>query len=118
MSLKLAGPYQSNGKDQLPSADLAVQIMGAAPGTINGRLISTGKNAFVEYGGETYEVGEDVVAQMQKSGDSSGQLTPNDIKTMMGQMQDWFPRPTRRRTPTSTARPSRASPASSTSRPR
>ena len=36
-SIKLAGPYQSNGKDQLPSADLAVQIMGAAPGTINGR---------------------------------------------------------------------------------
>ena len=67
-SIKLAGPYQSNGKDQLPSADLAVQIMGAAPGTINGRLISTGKNAFVEYGGETYEVGEDVVAQMQQGG--------------------------------------------------
>ena len=91
MSLKLAGPYQSNGKDQLPSADLAVQIMGATPSAINGRVISTGKNAFVEYGGETYEVGEDVVAQMQKSGESSGQLTPNDIKTMMGQMQDWFP---------------------------
>ena len=37
VSIKLAGPYQSNGKDQLPSADLAVQVMGAAPGTINGR---------------------------------------------------------------------------------
>ena len=90
-SVKLAGPYQSNGKGQLPSADLAVQIMGAAPGTINGRLISTGKNAFVEYGGETYEVGEATIAELQKSGGSSGQLTPNDIKTMMGQMQDWFP---------------------------
>jgi hypothetical protein len=90
-SVKLAGPYQSNGKDQLPSADLAVQIMGAAPGTINGRLISTGENAFVEYGGETYEVGEDVVSKLQQEGNSSGQLTPNDIKTMVGQMQDWFP---------------------------
>ena len=91
MGIKLAGPYQSNGKDQLPSADLAVQVRGAAPGTISGRLISTGKNAFVEYGGETYEVGEDLVAQMQKSNESSGQLSPNDIRMIMGEMQDWFP---------------------------
>jgi hypothetical protein len=90
-SVKLAGPYKSNGKGELPSADLAVQIMGAAPATINGRLISTGKNAFIEYGGETYEIGEATIAELQKSGGSSGQLTPNDIKTMMGQMQDWFP---------------------------
>ena len=91
MGLKLAGPYRSNGENQLPSADLAVQVTGAAPGAINGRVISTGKNAFVEYGGETYELGEDVVAQMQKSNEASGQLTPNDIRAMMGEMQDWFP---------------------------
>jgi hypothetical protein len=91
VGFKLAGPYQSNGQDKLPSADLAVQVMGATPGAINGRVISTGKNVFVEYGGETYEVGEDLVAQMQKSNEASGQLTPNDIKAIMGEAQDWFP---------------------------
>jgi hypothetical protein len=91
MGLKLAGPYQSNGKDQLPNADLALQITGAAPGTISGRLISTGKNAFIEYGGEIYEVGEQQIAQLQKQGGGGEQLSSSDIRSLMGQMQDWFP---------------------------
>jgi hypothetical protein len=90
MGLKLAGPYQSNGKDKLPTTDLAVQIRGATPNTISGRLISSDKNAFVEYGGETYEVGEQMIAQLQKSGQSE-QLSSSDIRSLMGQMQDWFP---------------------------
>jgi hypothetical protein len=92
MRFKMAGPYQSNGSDQLPSADLAVQISGATPNAISGRVISTGKNAFIEYGGETYEVGEELIAQMQKSNASSGQLSASDIRTIMGEMQDWFPK--------------------------
>src|ERR1700755_600568 len=56
VNVSLAGPYQSNGKDEIPSADLALKLEGVAPKTIEGRLISTGKNAFVEYEGETYEV--------------------------------------------------------------
>lgn len=86
----LQGPYKSNGEGKLPSADLAVKIEGAAPRPLEGRLISSGTNAFVEYGGETYEIGEKTVAEMQRSG-SADQPTPEDVKSLMGQMQDWFP---------------------------
>jgi hypothetical protein len=93
MNVSLAGPYQSNGKDKLPSADLALKVEGAAPKTIEGRLISTGDNAFVEYEGETYEVGKDKVAQLEKQGAAGGtnQLSAADIRQLMGTMQDWFP---------------------------
>jgi hypothetical protein len=93
VNVSLAGPYQSNGKDEIPSADLALKLEGVAPKTIEGRLISTGKNAFVEYEGETYEVGEDTIAELKKEGanGSPTQLTPADITKLMGTMQDWFP---------------------------
>jgi hypothetical protein len=93
MKLSLAGPYKSNGSGQLPSADMALKIEGAAPRTIEGRLISTGKNAFIEYGGETYEAGEEQIAELKKQGASGAptQLTPSDIQKLMGTMQDWFP---------------------------
>jgi hypothetical protein len=93
MNVSLAGPYQSNGKDKLPSADLALKVEGATPKTIEGRLISTGDNAFVEYEGETYEVGKDKIAQLEKQGAAGGtnQLSAADIRQLMGTMQDWFP---------------------------
>jgi hypothetical protein len=93
LNVTLNGPYQSNGKGEIPSADLALKIEGAAPKTLEGRLISTGKNAFVEYEGETYEVGEEQIAELEKQGASGApnQLTPADIQKLMGTMQDWFP---------------------------
>ncbi len=93
VNVSLAGPYQSNGKDKLPSADLALKVEGAAPKTIEGRLISTGDNAFVEYEGETYEVGKDKIAELEKQGAAGGtnQLSAADIRQLMGTMQDWFP---------------------------
>ncbi|HEY6892043.1 MAG TPA: hypothetical protein VI300_29845 [Solirubrobacter sp.] len=93
VNVSLAGPYQSNGDKKLPSADLALKVEGAAPKTIEGRLISTGDNAFVEYEGETYEVGKDKIAELQKQGAAGGtnQLSAADIRQLMGTMQDWFP---------------------------
>jgi hypothetical protein len=91
MELTLAGPYKSNGEGELPSADLALKLQGAFPRTIEGRLISTGKNAFVEYGGETYEVGEENIAEVKKQGASGDQLSTADVQKLMGTMQDWFP---------------------------
>jgi hypothetical protein len=93
VNVSLAGPYQSNGKDKLPSADLALKVEGAAPKTLEGRLISTGDNAFVEYEGETYEVGKDKIAELEKQGAAGGtnQLSAADIRQLMDTMQDWFP---------------------------
>jgi hypothetical protein len=89
MNLTVTGPYQSNGKDQLPSADLKFKVQ-APSQSFEGRIISTGKNAFVEYQGETYEVGEETIAQLQKQGQTQ-QLSPADLSQLMGTMSDWFP---------------------------
>jgi hypothetical protein len=88
MKLSLAGPYKSNGEGELPSADLALKLEGMLPRTLEGRLISTGDNAFVEYGGETYEVGADRIAELKKQGASGAptELTPADIQKLMGTM--------------------------------
>jgi hypothetical protein len=45
-------PYQSNGEGRLPSADLAFKVEGG-PQEFEAKLISTGKNAFVVYQGQT-----------------------------------------------------------------
>ena len=89
VNISLTGPYQSNGEGKLPSADLAFKVEGGAQ-DFEGKLISTGKNAFVEYQGETYEVGEETIAQLQKQGQTE-QLSTADLSKLMGTMSDWFP---------------------------
>jgi hypothetical protein len=89
VNITVTGPYQSNGEGRLPSADLAFKVEGG-PQEFEGKLISTGKNAFVVYQGQTYEVGEQTIAQLQKQGQSE-QLSTADLSKLMGTMSDWFP---------------------------
>jgi hypothetical protein len=42
MNLTVTGPYQYNGKDQLPSADLKFKVQ-APSASFEGRIISTAK---------------------------------------------------------------------------
>ena len=75
ISLKVAGPYQSNGKGKLPSFNWQVSVSGGGQ-AFSGGLISTGQNAFVNFQGTNYEVGADKVAQLnqqlsQKTGSRS-----------------------------------------------
>ncbi len=90
MGVSLTGPYASNGKDQLPDADLQLKVQGAGPQPIEARLISTKDNAFVVYDGVTYEVGADKIAQL-KARSKSGKGTTPDVATLMQQMKSWFP---------------------------
>ena len=89
VNITVTGPYQSNRKGQLPSADLAFKVEGGKQ-DFQGKLISTGKNAFVEYQGETYEVGDQAIAQLRKQGESQ-QFSTADLSKLMGTMSDWFP---------------------------
>jgi hypothetical protein len=88
-NISVTGPYKSNGEGKLPSAELTFKVDGA-PEPIEGKLISTGANAFVEYEGETYEVGEEAVAQIQKE-DQSDRMSTADLSKLMTAMSDWFP---------------------------
>jgi hypothetical protein len=63
--VKLSGPFQSNGKEKLPSLDWQASVSGAGQ-SFSGGLVSTGDNAFVNFQGSDYEVGEDQVAQLNQ----------------------------------------------------
>src|SRR4051794_8150376 len=65
ISLKVAGPYQSNGKGKLPSFNWQVSVSGGGQ-AFSGGLISTGDNAFVNFQGTNYEVGKQQVAQVNQ----------------------------------------------------
>jgi hypothetical protein len=71
--VKLSGPFQSNGKEKLPSLNWQASVSGAGQ-SFSGGLISTGDNAYVNFQGSDYEVGEQQVAQINQQ---LGQQTEN-----------------------------------------
>jgi hypothetical protein len=86
-SLKIAGPYQSNGKGKLPS--LNWQISGSAAGqALNAGFISTGDNAFVGFQGQNYELGK---AQVAKINQQQGQK--RSLKQFGIDPQNWVTSP-------------------------
>ncbi len=90
-TVKLAGPFQSNGENKLPSVDWKLNIAAAGmPKPIDGQIISTGDDAFVVYGGETYQVGKENIAKLKLSG-AGGGMESADLGKMLTRMQDWFP---------------------------
>jgi hypothetical protein len=65
ISLKVAGPYQSNGDGKLPSFDWEVSVSGGGQ-AFSGGILSTGDNAFVNFQGTSYEVGAEQVGQLNR----------------------------------------------------
>jgi hypothetical protein len=65
VSLKIAGPFQSNGKGKLPSFNWQVSVSGGGQ-AFSGGLVSTGDNAFVNFQGTNYEVGKAQVGQLNQ----------------------------------------------------
>lgn len=77
--VKISGPFQSNGKEKLPSFDWQASVSGAGQ-SFSGGLISTGDNAFVEWQGSNYEVGEEQIAQInQQLGQQTEDKTLKDF---------------------------------------
>ncbi len=64
LSASLSGPFALDPTGGLPSLDLAVDASIAGLG-VDGALISTGEDAFVEFFGETYQVGPERVAAIE-----------------------------------------------------
>ncbi len=89
-SIKLAGPFQSNGDSKLPSLDWKLNVTGAMPQPIDAQVISTSDDAFVVYGGETCQVGKENIAKLKLSG-AGGGMESADLGKMLTQMRDWFP---------------------------
>jgi hypothetical protein len=92
ISLKITGPFQSNGKGKLPSLDWKLSVSGGGQ-AFSGGVISTGTNAFLNFQGTNYEVGADKVAQFnQRYGRQAG--SQKTLKDFGIDPQAWVKDPT------------------------
>lgn len=66
ISVKLNGPYKSNGRSKLPSFDWTIAFTGGGA-NFDGRLTSTGDNVFVGFQGQSYEVGAATIARYNQT---------------------------------------------------
>lgn len=79
----LSGPFQGVSDDPtaLPQLDLTATVSGEGAGQsvdFDGGLTVTEDNAFVDYGGQTYEVGTDTFKSFQDSVEASASQTQSD----------------------------------------
>lgn len=88
MRLRASGPYVNNGPNELPSFDWKIDADGRGMG-FSARAISSGENAWLEVLGTPYEIGEDQVAELERSqGERSG---GGDVLESLGvDPADWF----------------------------
>jgi hypothetical protein len=80
----LSGPYQDRGARRLPAFDFKLHIAGSTPGGVDGRLISDGKDVFVQYKGVTYETGERAIRVGLGFNES-------DVRRLLNDAGRWFP---------------------------
>jgi hypothetical protein len=64
VTLKLAGPFKSQGAGRLPQVDLDASFAGGGQ-SIEAGVTATGDRGFVSYGGDTYEIAGPVFQQFK-----------------------------------------------------
>lgn len=69
--LELSGPFRSRGPTQVPDADFDFEASGQGV-NLEGGLVLLPENAWIEFGGETYELGEELWSSLRESA-STGQ---------------------------------------------
>jgi hypothetical protein len=85
--LELRGPFRSRGPTQVPDADLEFEAAGQGV-KLEGGLVLLPENAWIEFGGETYELGEELWSSVQESastGEGSDPFGEANIKPL-----DWI----------------------------
>ena len=79
VSLKLSGPYKSNGSTKLPAFDWNIAAAGGGA-NFDGRLTSTGDDVFLTFQGQTYDVGRDNVARYNQALTQTGAPKRKSLK--------------------------------------
>jgi hypothetical protein len=64
--LELSGPFRSRRPTAVPDLDAKIIASGRGAG-FEGRMVLLAQNAWIEYGGETYEVGHELWTRAQES---------------------------------------------------
>lgn len=69
--LELSGPFRSRGPTKMPDADLDFSASGQGI-NLEGGVVLLPENAWIEFGGETYEVGEELWSRAKESLNTGG----------------------------------------------
>jgi hypothetical protein len=88
ISVKLSGPFQSNGRTKLPTLNWQASFSGGGQ-SASGGLISTGDRAFVSYQGSNYELPAAQVAQINQQLGSQGNQKKS-LKDYGIDVQSWL----------------------------
>jgi hypothetical protein len=78
MRLELKGPFASRGQRDVPQFDWDVTVGGGGL-SLTGGLLSTGENAYVEFQGQAYEVGEELMGQLREQLRRKGDVTAQSL---------------------------------------
>jgi hypothetical protein len=87
VKLSVTGPFRSNGPKSLPDLDWRMRVQ-AAGKDVGFRVVTTRDNAFVAYGGTTYEVGTGLVRRYRDQARSQRQQ--KDIKKLGINASGWL----------------------------
>lgn len=87
VKISLTGPYRSNGRKALPELDWRIRAQ-AAGKNVGFRIVTTKDNAFVAYGGTTYEVGKSLVRRFRAQ--SQAQSQQREIKKLRIDASRWL----------------------------
>lgn len=90
VDVRFEGPFESNG-DDLPRVDLDVTVGGGGI-SLQGGLVATGDNAFVEFKGQAYEVGRELYAELQRALERQGG-SGYSLKELGVRPSTWFEDP-------------------------
>jgi len=81
VSIKLDGPFESQGDKQLPKFDLNLSLSGGGQ-SLSAGAISTGDQGYLKFSGQTYAVPADVFAQFKKGFEQSQSKTGTQGSTL------------------------------------
>lgn len=88
MRLRASGPYVNNGPGELPSLNWKIDADGRGMG-FSARAISSGDNAWLEVLGTPYEIGEEPLAELERS--HARRSGGGDVLEALGvDPADWF----------------------------
>lgn len=93
LKLSLEGPYKQDSPKDVPVLDWDITATGAGK-EFSGGLIVTEDNAFVEYQGDTYEVGTELFSQFKQQTEQQQQsFTPQGLKAIGFDPTKWLKDP-------------------------
>lgn len=90
LKFTLEGPYKQDSPENFPVLDWDVTAEGAGQ-SFEAGVIATEDNAYVEYKGESYEVGAELFGQLKsQQAEQSSSLTPQGLKTLGVDPTSWL----------------------------